>query len=76
MPLPVIFNCRSDRFELVRETRLRFACLGALTRELRGSPAKSGPVHLASAKTFPLYFAHLKGFGTEVTKMCFFFLGR
>ena len=72
MPHPVIFNCRSDRFELVRESRLRFSCLGALTIESRGSPAKSGPVHLASAKTFPLYFAHLEGFGTKVAKMFFF----
>ena len=71
VPHPVIFNCWSDRLQLVRESRLRFACLGSLTIELRSSPAKSGPVHLASAKTFPLYFANLKEFGTEVTKMFF-----
>ena len=27
-------------------------------KNLRGSPAKSGPVHFASEKSFPLYFAH------------------
>ena len=40
VPHPVIFNCRSDRFELVRETRLRFTCLGALTREERSGSSR------------------------------------
>ena len=39
---------------------------------LRGSPAKSGPVHFAYKKTFSFILCTLREFGTQVTNLLFF----
>ena len=55
------YVCKRKCYPKLKKIEKMMSNLKSLEEELRGSPAKSGPVHFASEKSFPLYFVHLKG---------------